>query len=175
VIGRGSYIARGLSDLDPETGAGRPGLEWTLGAEGVEVEVEPATGRYRVLRAAACMDVGKVVNPAVARAQVVGAMAMGLGFSAREGFVFDSTERVLNGTLRDYKIPRFGEEPEYLVDFLETPQGDGPVGARGLGEQGILGMPGALASALSRAIGVRLDRLPLSFERVWRAAKEARR
>lgn len=175
VIGRGSYISRGLSDLDPETGAGRPGLEWTLGAEGVEVEVELATGAYRVLRAACCMDVGRVVNPALARAQVVGAMAMGLGYASREGFLFDARGRVLNGNLRDYKIPRYGEQPEYLVDFLETPQGDGPMGARGLGEQGILGMPGALASALSRALGRPLRRLPLDFELVWRTAREAAR
>jgi len=175
VIGRGSYIARGLTDLDPDTGAGRPGLEWTLGAEGVEVEVDPATGNYRALRAACCMDVGKVINPALARGQIVGAMAMGLGFAGREGFVFDSGGRVLNGTLRDYKLMRLGEEPEYIVDFLETPQGDGPRGARGLGEQGILGMPGALASALSRAIGAPLDALPLRPEDVWRAARGGRR
>lgn len=175
VIGQGSYIARGLTDLDPETGAGRPGLEWTLGAEGVEVELEPETGRYRVLRAAACMDVGRVVNPALARAQVTGAMAMGLGFASREAFLIDAEGRVQNASLRDYKLPRFGEEPEYLVDFLETPQGDGPMGARGLGEQGILGMPGALASALSRASGARLDSLPLSFERMWRACAGGKR
>ena len=175
VIGHGSYIARGLSDLDPDTGAGRPGLEWTLGAEAVEVDVDPATGLYRVLRSACCMDVGHVVNPAIARGQVVGAMAMGLGFAAREGFSFDSRGGVLNGSLRDYKLMRFGEEPEYIVDFLETPQGDGPSGARGLGEQGILGMPGALSSALSLAIGRRLDRLPLTPESLWRALQGGER
>ncbi len=175
VIGRGAYIARGLSELDPGTGEGRPGLEWTLGAEGVEVEVDPETGNYRVLRAACCMDVGKVINPGLARGQVVGAMAMGLGFASREAFSFDSDGRVRNGNLRDYKLMRLGEEPEYIVDFLETPQGDGPEGARGLGEQGILGMPGALASALSRALRARLDVLPLRPETLWRAAKGGRR
>ena len=93
VIGRGSYIARGLSDLDPETGKGRPGLEWTLGAEGVEVELEKSTGRFRVLRSACCMDVGRVVNPALARGQAVGAMAMGIGFATRESFVIRSAGR----------------------------------------------------------------------------------
>jgi CO/xanthine dehydrogenase Mo-binding subunit len=171
VIGRGKYIARHLTGIDPETGAGRPGLEWTLGAEGVEVEMDPATGAYRILKAACCMDVGRVVNPDLARGQVVGAMGMGIGFATREAFSFDSAERVRNGSLRDFKILRFGEEPEYFVDFVETPQGDGPFGARGLGEQGIIGMPNAVASALSRAVGVRFDRLPITPEEVWKALK----
>jgi len=169
VIGRGSYIARHLTSLDPETGAGRPGLEWTLGAEGVVMETDLRDGSYRVLKAACCMDVGRVINPDLARGQVVGAMAMGIGYATREGFTFDSRERVTNGNLRDYKLLRFGEESEYFVDFIETPQGDGPYGARGLGEQGIIGMPDAVAQALSLACGVHLDSLPITGETVWRA------
>ncbi len=173
VIGRGKYIARHLSHLDPETGAGRPGLEWTLGAEAVEVEVDLRDGRFRVLKAACAMDVGKVINPALARGQVVGAMAMGIGYTTREAFEFDSRERVLNGNLRDYKLLRYGEHPEYIVRFVETPQNDGPYGARGLGEQGIVGMPGALSAAFSRAIGVQLNELPITPERLWLALEDA--
>jgi len=169
VIGRGKYIARHLTGIDPETGAGRPGLEWTLGAEGVEAEVDAQTGEYRIITAACCMDVGRVINPALARGQVVGAMVMGIGFATCEAFSFDSSERVQNGNLRDFKILRFGEEPECFADFIETPQGDGPFGARGLGEQGIIGMPNAVASALSRAALVRFDSLPITAERVWEA------
>lgn len=169
VIGRGRYIARHLTGLDPETGRGEPALEWTLGAEGVEVEVNLRDGSYRVLKAACTMDVGRVVHPALARGQIVGALAMALGFASREGFQFDERERAVNGNLRDFKLFRYGDEPEYLVDFLETPQGDGPYGLRGLGEQGVIGVPAALANALSRAIGVELNELPLTPERVWRA------
>ncbi|MFP4430452.1 MAG: xanthine dehydrogenase family protein molybdopterin-binding subunit [Spirochaetaceae bacterium] len=167
VIGRGRYIARHLSHLDPETGEGRPGLEWTLGAEAVEVEVDLRDGTYRILKSACAMDVGKVINPALARGQIVGAMAMGIGYTTREAFDFDGRGRVLNGKLRDFKILRYGEHPEYVVDFVETPQQDGPFGARGLGEQGIIGMPGALASAFSRAVGTQLHRLPITPEYLW--------
>ncbi|TVQ36642.1 MAG: xanthine dehydrogenase family protein molybdopterin-binding subunit [Spirochaetaceae bacterium] len=173
IIGRGRYIARHLTGIDPDTGQGRPGLEWTLGAEGVEVEVDVRDGRYRVLRCACAMDVGKVINPELARGQVVGAMAMGIGYTTREAFVFDSRERVLNERLRDFKIVRYGEHPRYIVDFVETPQGDGPYDARGLGEQGIVGMPGALASAFSRAVGVQLLRLPITPEYLWSEAHKA--
>jgi CO/xanthine dehydrogenase Mo-binding subunit len=168
VIGRGKYIARHLSHIDPETGKGRPGLEWTLGAMGVELEVDPDDGSFRVLKGVCSMDVGRVINPDLARGQVVGAMAMGIGYSTREAFEFDSREHVVNGTLRDYKLLRFGEHPEYIVDFVETPQGDGPFGARGLGEQGIIGMPGALSAAVSRAIGRQVNRLPITPEYLWR-------
>lgn len=173
IIGRGKYIARHLSDIDPETGEGRPGLEWTLGAIGVEVEVDRRDGSFRVLKSVCSMDVGKVINPALARGQVVGAMAMGIGYTTREAFRFDSAERVLNYRLRDYKLMRYGEEPEYVVDFVETPQRDGPYNARGLGEQGIIGMPGALASAFSRAIAVQLPRLPITPEYLWRQMRQA--
>jgi len=172
VIGRGSYIARGLTGIDPETGKGNPGLEWTLGAEGVEVELDTADGSFRILKAACCMDVGRVVNPQLARAQAVGAMMMGIGYSTGEAYLFDSRERLLTASLRDFKLPRYGDHPEYIVDFLETPQLDGPYGLRGMGEQGILGMPAALAGALSRAVGRQVTRLPLRAEALWRLLKQ---
>ena len=173
VIGRGNYITPNLSSIDPETGAGKPWLEWTLGAEGVEVEIDPADGAIRVLKAACAMDVGKVVHPALARGQVIGAMGMGIGYSLSEGYVFDARQAVQNGSLRDYKIQRYGEEPEYIVDFVETPQADGPYGLRGLGEQGIVGMPGCLALAVSLAIGKQMTALPMTPEAIWKQSQEA--
>jgi CO/xanthine dehydrogenase Mo-binding subunit len=155
--------------LHPDTGEGRPGLEWTIGAEAVEVEVDLRDGSYRVHKSVCAMDVGKVINPALARGQIVGAMAMGIGYTTREAFDFDSRGRVLNNKLRDFKILRYGEQPEYVVEFVETPQQDGPFGARGLGEQGIIGMPGALASAFSRAVGSQLTKLPITPEYLWSA------
>ena len=173
VIGRGWYITPDLTSLDPETGAGKPWLEWTLGAEGVEVEIDPADGAIRVLKAACAMDVGKVVHPALARGQVVGAMGMGIGYALTEGFVFDDRQTVQNGSLRDYKIQRYGEDPEYIVDFVETPQHDGPYGLRGLGEQGIVGMPGCLAQAVSLAVGRQMTALPMTPETIWKKSQEA--
>jgi CO/xanthine dehydrogenase Mo-binding subunit len=171
VIGRGHYIARRLSGIDPDTGEGHPALEWTLGAQAFEVEVDITDGSYSVLKAVCCMDVGKVMNPQLARGQITGGMGMGIGFTTSEAFLFDGRELATNGVLRDFKIPRFGEDPEYEVEFLETPQRDGPHGLRGLGEQGIVGTPGALANAFSRAAGVPLNHLPLTPETIWKTIK----
>ena len=175
VIGVGRYISRRLTGIDPESGEGRPALEWTMGAQGVEVELNPSDGTYRVLKAACSMDVGKVINPFLARGQVVGGMSMGLGFAGWEAFTLNKQGKMVNDSLRNYKILRYGEEPQYLVKFVETPQRDGPYGARGLGEQGVLGMPGALAGALSRGLGNQLTSLPLTPQKIWEAGKETGR
>ena len=171
IIGKGRYISRRLTAIDPETGAGRPALEWTMGVQGVEVELNPTDGSYRVIKAVCAMDVGKVINPFLAHGQIVGGMSMGLGFAGWEGFMLNNQGKVLNEDLRDYKILRYGEEPQYMVEFVETPQRDGPFGARGLGEQGVLGMPGALAGALSKALGKPLNHLPLTPQVIWEAGR----
>ncbi len=173
VIGKGRYIARGLTDIDKETGKGQPALEWTLGAEGVEVELNLRDYSYKVLKSVAVLDAGKIMNPPIARGQIVGAMAMGLSFASNEVFHYNTRGQVINNSLRSFKIMRYGENPEYLVDYVETPQKDGPYGARGIGEQGIIGIPAALINALSRALGVQLKTLPLTPESLWRAKKEA--
>jgi CO/xanthine dehydrogenase Mo-binding subunit len=172
VIGRGNYISRWLTDIDAETGEGNPALEWTIGAEAVEVEVDLRDGSYQVLKAVSAMDVGQVINPDLARGQVVGAMMMALGGAMTEGFIFDSRERVRNAALRDFKLPRIDDAPKYDVAFVETPQGDGPYGARGLGEQGVLGIYGALSNAISRAIGKPVNDLPITPEVIWRVLND---
>lgn len=174
VIGRGSYILRHLTYLDPETGAGKPGPEWTVAAYAVEIEFDRRDYTYRLVKACSVVDVGNVMNEKAAEGQVMGAMSMGLAFAGRETFYFDELGRVLNPQLRTYRPLRYGENPEYLVGFVETPQLDGPYGARGLGEHGLMGMPGALGNALSIAAGVSLHHLPLIPELIWRA-KEAGR
>ena len=173
VIGKGRYIARGLTDIDKETGKGQPALEWTLGAEGVEVELDLRDFSYKVLKAVAVLDAGKIINPPMARGQIVGAIGMGLSFAMNEVFHYNARGQVINNSLRGFKIMRYGEDPEYLIDYVETPQKDGPYGARGIGEQAIIGIPAALINALSRAIGVQLKTLPLTPETLWKAKKEA--
>ena len=172
IIGRGKFILRHLTHLDPETGEGKPGPDWTVAAYGVEIELDRRDYTYRVLKACTVVDIGRIMNEKTALGQVMGAMSMGLAFAGRETFYFDELGRVLNPQLRTYRPLRYGEHPEYLVGFVETPQIDGPYGARGVGEHGLMGMPGALGNALSIAAGVQLRNLPLLPELIWKA-KEA--
>ena len=167
-------MSRGITKLDKETGAGNPGPEWAVGAQGVEVEYDPRTYTYKITKAVSVMDIGKVLNEKTARGQVTGAMSMGIAFAGRETFYFDEGGRVLNPQLRTYRPLRFGEQPEYICEFIETPHLDGPYGARGAGEHGLLGMPAALGNSLSLAAGVDLNRLPLLPELIWATQGGAR-
>lgn len=168
IIGRGSYIMKHLSTMDKDTGRGSPGPLWTLGAQGVEVEFNTKDYTYKIVKAASVIDVGKVLNPKAAKSVTMGGMSMGLSLASREAFLYDDNGVILNANLRDYRPIRSSEEPEFLVEFLETPQIDGPYGARGLGEHGLIGMPAALINSLSSAAQVDLGELPLTPEQIWK-------
>lgn len=168
IIGRGRHRTHNVTRLDPETGKGIPGQQWTIGAQAVEVEFDTREYTYRVIKAASVFDAGKIINEGTARGQVIGGMNMGLSYATREGFLFNHAGVVLNPQLRSYKLTRFGETPDYLVEFVETPFLDGPYGARGIGEHGTIGMPAALANALSVAADIELNQLPLTPELIWR-------
>lgn len=170
IIARGHYTQNWITKLDPKTGKGRPGPEWTVGAEGIELELDTRDFTYRILKAYAVIDVGRVLNEKALLGQVMGAMSMGIAFAGRESFIFDSNGRVLNPQLRTYRPLHFGEQPEYVIDFVETPHLAGPYGSRGAGEHGLLGMPAALGNCLSAAIGAQLKHLPLLPELLWRAS-----
>lgn len=173
IIGRGTYIMPHLAPIDQETGQGKPGPYLTPGAQAVEVELNTADYTYKILKAATVLDAGKVLNPKAARGLVMGAMGMGLGLATRESFIYNGKQQLQNNSLRGYKVMRIGEQPEYLVDWVETPNLAGPYGARGLAEHGILGIHAALANALSKAAGVELDQLPMFPELIWKKAEEA--
>ncbi|UTR09794.1 xanthine dehydrogenase family protein molybdopterin-binding subunit [Evansella sp. LMS18] len=174
IIGRGNYILRNLTHIDKETGKGKPGPEWAVGAQGVEIEFDCRDYTYRIITAISVLDAGRVLNWKAARGQVTGAMSMGLAFAGREAFIFDKEGRILNPQLRTYRPLHFSERPEYIVDFVETPHVDAPFGARGLGEQGLISLPAALGNALSAAVGLQITSLPLTPETIWRM-KEAER
>ncbi len=169
IMGRGSHIMSQLTTLDHETGRGKSGPAWAVGAQAVEVEFDTKDFSYRLVRAATVMDAGKVLNPKTSRGLITGGMSMGLGLGSREAFVYDGSGRVENTSLRTYKVLHIGEEPQYLVDFMETPQVDAPYGARGIAEDGIIGIPAALANALSTAARTELNQLPVTPESIWNA------
>ncbi len=170
VIGRGGFTVQRLTSLDAQTGMGSPAPAWTTGAQAVEIELDTRNLTYRLLNAWTVMDAGKVINPVLSRGVVMGGMSMGLSLASREAFQFDKEGRLVSGNLRAYKLIHIGEEPRYHVEFVEEPLLSAPYGARPIDEHGILGMPAALANALSRALGaVECNTLPLTPEALWQA------
>jgi CO/xanthine dehydrogenase Mo-binding subunit len=112
------------------------------------------------------------MDPNALYSSIKGAMAMGLSLSSRESVIFDSDLKVLTSSLRNYKILHIGQEPEYIVKFVETPQVNSPYGARVYSEHGIIGMPAALANALSLAADNEVYSLPITPESLWNLDKK---
>lgn len=171
VVGRGSAVMRHLGMLAPDSGRGKVGHSWTVGAQAVEVEYDPRDMTYRLVNAWCAMDVGNVVDEKAAKAMIRGGMSMGLSLARGEEQLYTQDGKPLNTSFRTYKLMHMGEEPRYGVALVQTPQLDAPLGVRAFSEHGIIGMPAALGNALSRAAGVELNALPLNGEAVWRAVK----
>jgi CO/xanthine dehydrogenase Mo-binding subunit len=173
LIGVGRYVAQGLSNLDKETGQGNPALDWTYGAHGVIVEVDPESGEYRVIKIASAFDVGKVINPDIVRGQCIGGMIQGLGTATCEGYIYDEQGHLLNPSFTDNKIPTARDIPEVIESIaVETPQLDGPYGARGVGEHPMISVAPALGNAIHAAVGAELTHMPIRAEDVWRAMEK---
>lgn len=171
VIGRGVFIPEGVTNLDLETGQGRPVNHWTFGVHGAEVEVDIETGEVEVIRMASVFDIGKVINPATAEGQMEGALIQGLGTVLMEEMIFNDG-KLLNPSFVDYNIPTSEDCPEIITEFVETPLHDGPYGARGIGEPAMIPAAPAIANAVYDAIGVRITSMPITAEKVLMALKE---
>ena len=139
----------------------------------VEVEVDTLTGKVRVPRAWSAVDVGRAINPQLVTGQIEGAFVQGLGFALTEEMVWDGA-KLANPTLMDYKIPTFAELPELLKAYIvESHEPTGPFGAKSVGEIGMNAVAAAIANGVADAVGVRIDRLPMSGERVLQALQQA--
>jgi CO/xanthine dehydrogenase Mo-binding subunit len=174
LVGVGRYIAQGLTNLDKQTGQGLPALDWTYGAHGLVVGVDPHTGEYAILKVASAFDVGRAVAPGIVRGQVIGGIVQGLGTAMCEGYLCDSEGRLLNPSFTDNKIPTALDIPgEIEAIVVETPQLDGPYGARGVGEHPMIAVCAALGNAIQDASGADLLHMPIRQEDVWRALRTA--
>jgi len=175
IIGRGKFMSALTTYLDPDTGQGVPTIFHTFGGTGVEIEVDVLTGVIEIIKASQAYDVGKAVNPLLLKGQIDGGFIMGQSVALYEEVLFDEQGWVLNPNLSNYKILRAKEAPTEIDGILiETPQNDGPHGARGIGELVMIGVAPAIANAIFHAIGVQITKLPMSPENVWRAIQQQR-
>ena len=138
----------------------------SFGALVVEVEIDEITGHVRVSRAWSALDVGRAINPTLVEVQIEGALLQGLGYALFEEMVWDGG-RLSNPTLMDYKVPTIAEMPDEIDSIIvESPEPDGPFGAKGAGEIGINAVAPAIANAIHEATGARHYHLPMTSERV---------
>ena len=134
----------------------------------VEVEVDTRTGIVRLLKVSAAHDVGRVLNRLGIEGQIEGGIVMGQGYALTEDLIVDHGV-VRNPNFRDYKLVTAPEIPEMDIAFIETMDGEGPQGAKGVGEAPAICVAAAVANAIYNATGVRITGLPFTPERVYRA------
>lgn len=144
-----------------ENGQGKPYAVYGYGAQLAELEVDTNLGTVRVRRITAAHDLGRVINPQLAEGQIEGGIAQGLGLALMEEYLPGRTEN-----LHDYLIPTTGDMPEIRSILIETPDPEGPMGARGLGEHVLIPTAPAILNAIHDACGVRIPRLPALPHRI---------
>ncbi len=138
----------------------------------VEVEVDTDTGAVRMEKVTAAHDVGRVLNRLGIEGQVEGGIVMGQGYALTETLMIEGG-RVRNPNFRDYKLVTAPETPEMDITFIESMDGEGPKGAKGVGEAPAICIAAATANAIYNATGARITTLPFTPERVYRALNGA--
>src|SRR5262249_55936525 len=144
-------------------------LTYPYGASLVQVELDPETGNVRVQRCFVACEAGRAVNPLLLEGQAAGGMAQGLGGALLEEFRYDESGQPRCVSFADYLLPGAAEVPPVDVLVLEdAPSPSNPLGAKGMGESGIVGMGAAIASAVDDALGLpgAISELPIRPERV---------
>ncbi|CAN5631988.1 molybdopterin-dependent oxidoreductase [soil metagenome] len=158
-------VAEGTYDpvttvLDPD-GQGVPYETYAFGAQIAVVEVDPELGTVFVRRIVAAHDVGRAVNPTLVEGQIHGGVAQGIGMALMEEYVPGRTDN-----LHDYLIPTIGDVPAIETILVEDPEPAGPYGAKGVGEPALIATAPAILAAIRHATGVRLQRVPVTPDRL---------
>jgi carbon-monoxide dehydrogenase large subunit len=154
----------------------QPGATHTSTAHACVVEVDLETGGVSVVHHTSVTDCGRVVDPIAVHGQVVGATAQAIGQVLFEEFVYDDSDQPRTATFADYLVPSAAEIPAVDAHFVTSPTSVNPLGARGVGEVGMVGAPAAIHAAVLDALapyGVDHIDLPCTPERVWRALRDA--
>lgn len=177
----GPVLKLGLGLDGVGTWSGVPGgaPNYPNGCQVCEVEVDPETGAIRIDRFAAVDDLGMAINPMICEGQIHGGIAQGVGQALFENIVYDQKSgQLLTGSFLDYGMPRAGDFPQIVSEFVEIPATTNPLGVKGIGEAGTIAAPPTVVNAVLdalRDLGVEHLDMPLTPARIWQAANGAKR
>ena len=148
---------------------------FTNGVQASYVEVDPETGFVKLLKHWAVEDCGRVINPMLVNEQVRGAIVQGIGGVLFEECLYDDSGLLRNGSMADYLVPMANEMPDIEVAHVETPTQSSKLGAKGAGEAGTAGAPGAVQNAINDALAplnAAVFDQPITCEKILRALKK---
>ena len=171
----GSYTPPKSAGKFKGSGVG-PSPTYSYTAAVVEVDVDPETGWLTVLKVWIAHDIGRALNPALVRGQIEGSVYMGLGEALMEEQAFRRLPPRLSSALvhkfpsmLEYKSPTSLDMPEIITDLIEDPDPAGPFGAKEVGQGPLLPIMPAVANAVYDAVGVRIDEIPITPEKILKA------
>ncbi len=174
----GALVAQGTYAPPEEARGGKfkgagvgPSPSYSYSAQVAEVSVDTETGQVRVHRIVAAHDCGKALNPMTVEGQIEGSVYMGLGQALQEEMVWNHG-RLMNPTLLEYRIPSTLETPEIESIIVESLDPEGPFGAKEAGEGSLAATIPAVANAIYDAVGVRINTLPITPEKILAALRE---
>jgi CO/xanthine dehydrogenase Mo-binding subunit len=147
----------------------------TAGAEGgfsthvADVEVDPATGKIKVIRMTCFQDVGRAIHPDYVEGQIQGGMAQAIGWALTEEYIYNKRGQVDNPGFLDYRMPVASDLPMLECGIIEIPNPKHPQGVKGVGEVPLVPGMAAIRNAVYGAIGIRFNHLPMSPPKVLEA------
>jgi aerobic carbon-monoxide dehydrogenase large subunit len=166
-----------LGGITATASSGAPPETYASGSYGCVVSVDPDTGRVRLLRVVAVDDCGVVINPLLVEGQVHGAVAQGVGQALSEHVQYDSAGQPMSASLMDYAVPFAASLPAVESYLVCTPSPANPLGVKGMGESGTIGVTPAVVSAVMDALrpyNIRHLDMPLTPEKIWTAIQRGR-
>jgi len=177
----GALVASGAYTPPEESRGGKfkgagvgPSPSYSYSAQVAEVSVDTETGHVTVHRIVVAHDCGRALNPLAVEGQVIGSVYMGLGQAIQEEMVWNNG-RLMNPTLLEYRIPTTLETPQIDCIIVESNDPEGPFGAKEAGEGSLAATIPAVANAIYDAVGVRINTLPITPEKVLAAIQEKRK
>ena len=137
-----------------------------------EIEIDTETGEYEVLEYVSVVDCGTTINPMLAKGQVEGGITQGFGMASKEAVLYNSKGQLLSNSFLYYHIPTNKDIKKLTTEFADSYEPTGPFGAKSVGEIGIDTPPAVICNAVYNAVGVRINTLPITPEKILKAMKE---
>ena len=168
------YSQERSQHITAETTAQIKSNAYSFGCTFAEVEVDIPMCKVKLVQMVNVHDCGRLINPALAEAQVHGGMSMAIGYGLSEELKFDDkTGRPLNGNLLDYKLSTCMDHPALQAAFVENPEPTSPFGTKALGEPPACSGAPAIRNAIFNATGVAFDRCPITPHVLYQKFKES--
>jgi aerobic carbon-monoxide dehydrogenase large subunit len=172
-------------DKPPVAEDDEPGLEgrdyyspprstFASGMHAAIVEIDPDTDEIHVRRYCVVHDCGNLINPMIVEGQVHGGVAQGIGGALYETISYDEHGQLTNASFMDFLMPYVTEVPQLELGHQETPSPLNPLGIKGAGEAGVIPVPAVIASAVENALGLGIDEMPLSPDRLFELRRNGR-